>query len=233
MSSSYMTYETFVQDLANIMAMDPTVPDFQNMVTQAIQYAEKRIYRELDILDTVWVSETNFTPNDRVIITPPAAYGNFITVQGINVLYGIPVQRQVLQPVSVTFLNTVWGSPTTTALPQYFSMFRQDTMIVGPWPDQDYVVEVYGTFRPQALSNENERTSLTTYWPDLFLAAACVYGFGWMRDYGGQSDNPQSAQSWEAQYQSLMKGAELENLRAKFAGPGWTSLSSIPVADSR
>jgi hypothetical protein len=83
------------------------------------------------------------------------------------------------------------------------------------------------------LSNENPTTPITTYWPDLFLAAAMVYASGWQRDFGSQSDNPQQAQSWEAQYTTLMKGSELENLRAKFSGPGWTSLSAIPVADSR
>jgi len=228
-----MTYDSFVSDLANITAMDPTVPDFQNMVVQAIQYGEKRIYRELDILNTVWISTTNFTPNERFLNLPQAYYGGFITVQGINVLYGIPVQRQVLQPVSTTFLNSVWGTPTPTKLPEYFSMLTQDAILVGPWPDQDYVVEVFGTYRPQPLSNENPTTPITTYWPDLFLAAAMVYASGWQRDFGSQSDNPQQAQSWENMYQSLMKGSELENLRSKFAGPGWTSLSSIPVADSR
>jgi hypothetical protein len=92
---------------------------------------------------------------------------------------------------------------------------------------------VFGTYRPQPLSDSNQTTPITTYWPDLFLAAACVYSFGWMRDYGGQSDNPQSAQSWEAQYQALMKGSELENLRTKFAGPSWTSLSAIPISETR
>ena len=44
---------------------------------------------------------------------------------------------------------------------------------------------------------------------------------------GSQSDNPQQAQSWEAQYQGLIKSAEMEEVRKKFAGPGWTSLSAV------
>jgi len=54
-----------------------------------------------------------------------------------------------------------------------------------------------------------------------------------MRDFGAQSDNPQQSQSWEAQYQTLAKGAMLESLRQKLAGPAWTSLSAIPIASER
>jgi hypothetical protein len=60
-----------------------------------------------------------------------------------------------------------------------------------------------------------------------------IFITGYQRDFGAQSDNPQQAQSWEAQYNNLVKGAMLESLRQKFSGPGWTSLSAIPIAPDR
>jgi len=229
-----LDYNSFVSTLANITALDPTQPEFIQIIPQVIAYAEGRIYRELDILDSVSINNSSsFTPNNRNFTLPPAPNGAFLTLTGVNVLYGNGPQRQQLQPVAMSYLNAVWGSPTGATLPEYFAMVRQDLIQVGPWPDQAYVVEVIGTFTPEPMSATNPTTFLTIFLPDLLIAAACVFIFGWMRDYGGQSDNPQSAQSWENQYSVLFRSAMLLELRKRWAGPGWTSLSSVPVTPTR
>jgi hypothetical protein len=112
-------------------------------------------------------------------------------------------------------------------------MVRQDLIQVGPWPDQAYVVEVIGTFTPEPMSSTNPTTFLTIFLPDLLVAAAMVFMSGFQRDFGSQSDNPAQSQSWENQYSVLFKSAMLLELRKKFAGVGWTSLSSIPVVPNR
>lgn len=235
-----LNYTDFVATIANITTLDPTQPEFVQILPQAISYAEDRIYREIDLINTVYVNDTaTLTQNVREFTLPTAQDGihgatPYLTVQGINVLYGTtPVQRKQLQPVSMSFLNSVWGSSQITALPEYFAMVRQDTLIVGPYPNSSYGVEVIGTFQPIALSADNPQTQLTIYLPDLFIAAAMIFMSGWQRDFGSQADNPQQAQSWESQYQSLFKSANLLELRKKFAGPGWTSLSSVPVTPMR
>jgi hypothetical protein len=227
-------YNSFVSTVANIMATDPTTPEFVQILPQAIAYAEDRIYRELDILDSVAINATTtFTPNNRNFTLPPAPYGAFLTLTGINVLYGSGPQRQQLQPVAMSYLNAVWGSPTGATLPEYFSMVRQDLIQVGPWPDQAYVVEVVGTFQPEPMSATNPTTFLTTYVPDLLIAGGMIFLSGYMRDFGSQADNPAQAQSWSSQYDVLFRSAMLLELRKRWAGPGWTSLSSVPVTPTR
>lgn len=235
-----LSYTDFVATIANLTALDAKSLEFEQILPQAISYAEDRIYREIDLINTVYVNNTSsLTQNVREFTLPTAQDGihgatPYLTVQGINVFYGqSPVQRQQLQPVSMSYLNSVWGSPQITALPEYFAMVRQDTVIVGPYPDASYLVEVIGTFQPIPLAVDNPQTQLTIYLPDLFIAAAMVFISGYMRDFGSQSDNPQQAQSWENQYQTLFKSANLLELRKKFAGPGWTSLSSVPVTPMR
>jgi hypothetical protein len=83
------------------------------------------------------------------------------------------------------------------------------------------------------MSVTNPVTFLTQYLPDLLVAAGMIFASGYMRDFGSQSDNPQQSNSWESQYQTLFKSANLLELRKKFAGPGWTSLSSLPIAPVR
>lgn len=228
-----MDYNSYIAQVANLMATDPTTPEFQIMIPGMINYSEKRIYRELDVVDTIWTSSTTCTPGTRVVIPPPALYGSYITLVNVCVLTQDPEKRVTLQPVTISYLNYVWGTSTNSNVPRYFAPYRQDSFYVGPWPDKAYTVEVQGTYRPEPLSSSHPNTFLTQYMPDVFLAASMVFASGYMRDFGAQSDNPQQAQSWEAQYQTLAKGAMMESLRQKFAGPAWTSLSAIPVAQER
>jgi len=226
-----LDYNSYVSSIANLMAADPTQPEFQIMLPNMIYYAEKRIYREMDLVNTVATTSSNLTAGDRLFTLPPAPYGSFITTQNVCVFSN--GQRIQLQPVSVPFLNSVWGSPTSLGVPLYFAMLTQDALYVGPYPSQAYAVEVQGTYRPEPLSLTNQTTYITEYLADLFIAASMIFSSGYMRDFGAQSDNPAQAQSWENQYQLIFKGANLEALRQKFTGPAWTSLSAIPIADTR
>ena len=48
-----INYTTYVDQITNIMAVKSTTPQFQTMLPGMIDYAEQRIYRELDLLNTV------------------------------------------------------------------------------------------------------------------------------------------------------------------------------------
>lgn len=233
------TYTTYVDQVANIMAVDPTTPQFQTMLPGMIDYAEQRIYRELDLLNTVARSSTtSLTASNRNFTLPTTANGNFITVQGINLITPAGAAadsgtRNPLQPTTRDFLDSVWNSSSGATLPKLFAMIDQFTIIVGPWPDLGYRVEVIGTIRPNPLSSSNTSTFLTQYLPDLFLAGSMIFATGYQRDFGSQADNPAQAVSWESQYEKLFASANAEELRKKWAGPGWQSLSAVAPSPNR
>lgn len=234
-----LNYSTYVAQLANLMATDSTTPEFQTMLPGCIDYAEQRIYREIDLLSTVVRDTTSvLTPGDRNFTLPTTANGPFVTVQGINIVTpaGSTVdngKRNALSAVARDYLDMVWNSSAGAGVPINFAMIDQNNIIVGPWPAAAYSVEVIGTITPNPLSATNTTTFLTLYLPDLFMAASLVFASGYMRDFGAQSDNPAQAASWEAQYQTLFKSANMLELRKKWAGPGWTPLSSIPITPVR
>jgi hypothetical protein len=60
--------------------------------------------------------------------------------------------------------------------------------------------------------------------------ASMIYVSAFQRNFGRQSDDPAMAQSYESQYQALLKGATIEEYRKKFQGSGWTSMSPSPIA---
>lgn len=229
-----LNYSTYVAQIANIMSVDPTTPQFQTMLPGMIDYAEQRIYRELDLLNTVVRNDSaTLTTLNRNFTLPTTTNGNFITIQGINLVTPAGVAtidtgtRNPLQPTTRDFLDSVWNSATGAALPKLFAMIDQFNIIVGPWPNAAYQVEVIGTIRPNPLSSTNTSTFLTQYLPDLFIAGSMIFASGYQRDFGSQADNPAQAVSWETQYEKLFASANMEELRKKFAGPGWTSMSSI------
>jgi len=97
-------------------------------------------------------------------------------------------------------------------------------------PDASYRVEVVATYRPNSLSASNTTTFISQYFPDLLIMASMIYISAYQRNFGRQSDDPQMAQSYESQYQALLKSATVEEARKKFEGPGWTSRSPTPIA---
>ena len=235
-----MDYKTYVESLANLMATKSSTDDFQKFLPDCIAYAEDRIYREIDLLNTVVANSTlTLTAGSRAFALPSNGdNGVFYTVTGVNVITPQGVQpdagtRNQLAAVSLDFLNAVWNSNKVLGVPQEFAMINQFNLAVGPWPDKNYTMEIIGTIQPQPLSEANPTTFLTQYLQDLFLAASMIFSSGFMRDFGAQSDNPAQSQSWENQYQTLLKSALLLELRKKWAGPGWTPYSSTPIAPTR
>lgn len=219
-----LTYSQYVDQLSNLMVIEETNADFVTFLPGCIDYAEQRIYRELDLLANVQrVSTQQLTANSRSF-TVPAGSQRFVTIQNVNVVTPAGTNtttgtRNSLVAAShnmIDFLYPTETAPSSPSVPALYAMITDQTLIVGPAPDAAYLVEVIGTFRPAPLSASNTTTVLTLYLPDLFMAASCVFAFGYMRDFGGQADNPNSSQSWENQYRQLFTSANAEEMRKRF-----------------
>lgn len=225
-------YTTYVAQLETMIAMDAADADFQSIIPAIINYAEMRIYRELDLISTIF-RDTSVTlaPSNQNAALP----NTFVTVQGINILTpaggAVATSARVpLVPTSKEVIYALWGDPTVTGQPQMFAMVDQWNALFAPSPDLAYVIEAYGTQRPAPLSPTNTTTFLTTYLYDLFVAASMIFVSGYMRNFGSQASDPQMSSSWEAQYQNLFKSANIEELRKKSWSDAWTALSPTPLA---
>lgn len=80
------------------------------------------------------------------------------------------------------------------------------------------------------VANGNSVTFISQYLPDLLVMASMVYISAYQRNFGKESDDPQMAQSYEGQYQTLLKSATVEEARKKFDAAGWSSQSPATVA---
>lgn len=227
-----LTYSQYVTDLANLLVVPPTDPNYLTVLPNIIDDAEQRIYRELDLLATIVRDSTgSLTANSRNFTFPQ----HFVVSESINVFTpaGTTTNRYQLVPTSREFLDAVWPNETATSssvVPQYYAMITDQTIIVGPSPGAAYKVEVIGTVRPTPLSSTNTTTYLTLYLPDLFMAASMVFAAGYQQNFSSMADNPGQSVSWESHYQKLFGSANVEEIRKKYAAAAWSPKQPSPLA---
>lgn len=231
-----LTYATYVSSLANLLVVPTSDPGFVADLPNIIDYAELRMYRKLDLIDTsVRDSSAAFTAGNRNFNLPTAS-GLPIVTDELNVITPAGTvnadsgARVALTQTSEEMLNMLWPSVNGSGTPQYFAMVNQGLAIVGPWPNAANNVEWVGTTRPTSLSPTNTTTILSVFFPDMFIAASMVRAAGYQKNYGQGVDDPKMAITWESIYSTLESSAETEEARKKFEGPGWSSKDPSPIA---
>lgn len=233
-----LTYSSFVTDVANLMVVSATDANYLTVVPNIIDDAEQRIYRELDFLNTVLVTNSSasntIVANTRNFTLPSSV--TYVVIDSINALStaSSPV-RTPLRPVSKEWVDAVYPTATSSSTgavvtPLFYAMITDQTIIVGPSPSQDTILEVIGEIRPTPLSSTNATTYLTNNLPDLFVAASMVFANAYLKNFSATADDPRSAVTWESHYQTLKQSAIEEEFRKKFGSQGWTSKKPNPVA---
>ncbi len=241
-----LTYSTYLTQIAQMAVVDVADPNFVAIVPAMIDYAELRIYRDLDLMFTstsIHGPTIGLTAGNRNLSFPmtlPDNSGTIVVTEQLNLILPVgtdnpddpAASRVPLLPTTKEFLDAVYGSSAAAnrGRPKYFAPFNENLFFVGPVPDAAYKVEVVATYRPNAMSASNPTTFISQYLPDLLIMASMVYISAYQRNFGRQSDDPQMAQSYEGQYTTLLRSAATEEARKKFEGPGWTSQSPSPIA---
>jgi len=226
---------SYIQQMAEMAVVDQTDTNFLAILPAMITYAENRMYRDIDFLFTT-TSITGYavTGGSRQVNIPQ---GTLVVSQQINLItpFGtLSPDAGVRNPLLATtkeYLDMVYGDSGATGQPMYYAPFTDNTYYVGPFADQTYYLEIIGTYRPASLSSTNPTTFVSLYLPDVFLMASLIYISAYQRNFGRMSDDPSMAQSYESQYQGLLKGAVVEEARKKYQSSGWASMSP-PVASS-
>ena len=228
-----LTYSTYVSQIATMAVInsynlsDPTDP-FTIILPQMINYAELRMQRDIDFLNTV-NSQTYMGSGGSNTISLGSSYP-FVTVQNIAVADPTSGFTLQLMPTTKEWMYNVYPIGSSQALPQYFAPFDDNLFLLGPIPDQAYTFTVTGTSRFTPLSATNPTTFISQYLPDVFIMASMIYISAYQRNFGKAVDDPAMAVTYESQYQALLKGAITEEFRKKFEASAWSSMSPPIVA---
>jgi hypothetical protein len=214
--------------------------DFNNILPRAFEYAEGRVYRELDFVANRTIdNSTTLTANSRSVTLPTAS--NYFVIQSVNAISpagstAAAGVRNRLELVSNDFMDYAYPTEQNTtynSIPSYAAFINTTTMIVAPTPNANYGLEYIGIIRPLLLSYLNTSNYITISYPDLYIAACMVFLSGFQRDFGAQSSDPNAAQSWESQYMTLKTSAFEEEQRRKIQSTNWSSYSATPLSAPR
>lgn len=246
-----LTYNGYVTQVANMAVVNVQTTAgvvvgvdeaFNVTIPQMLNYAELRIQRDLDLLPSQTTRPYTLTVGNNQLQL--GAY-DFVTVQTIAL--NVSGVTYPLLPATKEYLQNVYGSSgiSSRARPKLFAMLGGDlatggetynNILVGPYPDAAYSVEVIGTVRLPTLYESattplaaTGTTFISTYFPDLLIQASMIYISQYQRNFGQASNDPAMGPTYELQYQNLLKGAAVEEGRKKFSASAWSSMSP-PVA---
>lgn len=231
-----MNYTDYLNQISTLAVVQATDPNFLTILPQAINYAQLRMQRDLDFLSTQVYDSTSFatTSGSNLVTIPTAAFITLQTIQVNNNGVNYP-----LTPVAKEYIQSVYNSNASAGVPSVFAVYGGDSattgntsqyILLGPYPNAAYPLTLTGTIHAASLSASNTTTFISTYLPDLFIAASMVYIGGYQRNFSQTGADPQMPVNWEQQYQTLLKGATVEEYRKKFQSSAWGSQSLSPIA---
>jgi hypothetical protein len=220
----------------------PNAAEGAALIPQMLNYAEQRIQRDMELLNTqVLRGPYTLAIGSNQLSVPPS---DLQVVQDVLVnIGGVPTP---MNPVSKAYVLTVWPSSSTPGPPKVVALQGGDTatigltgtiLMFGPPPDAPYQVSCIGETRAPSLATYanagnagTQVTWLSAWLPDLLVLACMIYVSAFQRDFGRQSDDPQMAQSYENQYQTLLGGANQQEFQRRWEADAWSAMAKSPVA---
>jgi hypothetical protein len=243
-------YTDFVAQLASALVINPTDSRYLTLLPTIVANAESRLIREPTIdfqaIDGPADISQMTTTGSRVVPFPP----NVLVLESASLILpadqGDPEsgERVPLLRTTRPFIDAIWPDARLTKTPKfgetYFCPLSQwstdspNQIIIAPTPDGEYIFEANGSHLPAPLSETNPTTFLTQHYYSIFFAASMVFACGEvLKNFGAAADDPRMAQSWEAEYKSLLAGVSVESMRQRSVGPGWTAGAPTPLAPTQ
>lgn len=159
-------------------AAEDTSTEFLDFVTVAIENAEQRLTRELDIQDLVYTSTVMASTSTPTFAKPS---GHLITRY---VKYTDPTtgRSTVLSRKSESYLDEFWAKETSVGTPRYYSEDSSTSFKIAPCVSTNASVQVKGIRRPAALTSANTSNIFTNVYPDALFYATMLELAIWARN---------------------------------------------------
>lgn len=226
------TYSTFTTTIANLMEVGVTDANFQQILPSMIDDAEIRICQDVDFLGAVVTNTATVTaPNSRVVNWSNSFFsiGSINAISPAGTLSPDSGTRNPLVPATKELCDYLYPNQAGSGIPQFFGRVTQSTAVLAPFPDGAYTLEITGVQRPVSLSATNTTTFISTYLPNLMIAASMIYAAAYQQNFSASGDNPTQAVNWDDHYQKILKSSVIEQARMKFEAEGWSSQQPSPI----
>ena len=148
MAFTFTTLKTAIQDYT-----DNTETTFVNQLSRFILNAEERILKECQ-LDDFRKNVSGTVTQSVKFLTKPT---DFLAPFSLSVVNSS--NNEFLKYKHVTFIQDYTPDPATTGVPRYYGDWDEDSFIMAPTPDGNYVAELHYFYRPQSITASDDGTS--------------------------------------------------------------------------
>jgi hypothetical protein len=139
-----MNYTQLVTAIENYTESSEAV--FVAQIPTFVQLAEERIYNAVQIPAIRRNVTGNVTTGDKYLSLPTDYLATFsLAVVDSN------GEQQFLLDKDVNFIRQAYPNPADSGLPKYYGQFAPYTFILGPTPDQNYLVELHLYYYPESI----------------------------------------------------------------------------------
>jgi hypothetical protein len=171
-----------------------------------VQMAEERIYNTVQLpairqnATGTMTSGYQYLQVPNVINGVPVSWLSVFSVAIVspnNVISGVNWGPQTfLLDKDVNFIRQAYPDPTVLGPPQHYAVFDQQTLILGPTPDQSYTVEMHYFGYPQSITVSSSGTTwLGNNYGQVLLYGAVREAYVYLK---GETD---MAQMYDKMYQ--------------------------------
>ena len=168
-----------------------------------VQLAEERIYNSVQLPVVRQNVTGNMTSGNKYLSLPstlnavPISWLSIFSVAVINSTSNLNAAQSFLLDKDVNFIRQSYPDSSVTDIPQHYAVFDSSTLILGPTPDQNYLVELHYHAYPVSIVTATN-TWLGNNFGEVLLYGAVREAYVYLK---GESD---MAQKYDQMYQEGM-----------------------------
>lgn len=145
-----------------------------------IQQAEQRVFNTVQLLELRKNVTGSVTTGNKYLTVPADWLANF----SLAVVDPVTGDFNYLLNKDVNFIRASFPNPSDTGAPTHYAMFDQNSYILGPTPDQNYVVELHYFYYPESIVTA-DTSWLGNNFDSVLLYGALLEAYTFMK---GESD---------------------------------------------
>lgn len=145
-----------------------------------IQQAEQRVFNTVQLLELRKNVTGSVTTGNKYLTVPSDWLANF----SLAVVDPVSGDFNYLLNKDVNFIRASFPNPSDMGPPTHYAMFDQNSYILGPTPDQNYVVELHYFYYPESIVTANT-SWLGNNFDSVLLYGALLEAYTFMK---GESD---------------------------------------------
>ena len=139
---NYSQLSTLIQDYC-----ESTEQSFVANIPTFVQLAEERIYNSVQIP----AIRKNVTGTMTASLQYFQLPSDWLSTFSLAVIDGTTGEYEYLLNKDVNFIRASYPFPATTGKPKYYAIWDDNTMILGPTPDQAYTSELHYYYYPVSI----------------------------------------------------------------------------------